>query len=241
MASTLRTLFLPGMMCDERLFAPQLGTVDAFTERCCVAFDAHDSIESMAATTLDLAGDEPVVLVGLSMGGIVAMDCLRQRPDLVRALVLIDTNHLAESPERREARVPQIARALAGELDTVLIDEMKPLYLAPANRADEALLALVLDMARKLGPDVFAAQSNALAARRDYTAVLDAWRGPTLLLCGEHDALCPPSRHRDMQALMPQAELVVLPDAGHLPTLETPETLSPVLERFLAGVATAAR
>jgi len=154
--------------------------------------------------------------------------------------VLIDTNHLAESPERREARVPQIARALAGELDTVLIDEMKPLYLAPANREDEALLALVLDMALTLGPDVFAAQSNALAARRDYTAVLDAWREPTLLLCGEHDALCPPFRHRDMQVLMPQAELVVLPDAGHLPTLETPETLGPVLERFFGRVATAA-
>jgi len=240
MTSSPHTLFLPGMMCDERLFAPQIATTDARTERQCVAFDAHDSIEAMAATTLAHAADEPVVLVGLSMGGIVAMECLRQQPDRVHAIVLIDTNHLAESPERREARVPQIARALAGELDTVLIDEMKPLYLAPSNRHDEALLALVLDMARTLGPEVFAAQSKALAARRDYTAVLAAWRGPALLLCGEHDALCPPSRHRDMQALMPQAELVVIPDAGHLPTLETPRTLGPLLERFLEQVGTGA-
>ena len=167
MTSRPRALFLPGMMCDERLFALQLqrapGAPEDALERLCVAFGARDSIEGMASDALALVGDAPAVLVGLSMGGIVAMECLRRRPDLVRALVLMDTNHLAESPERREARVPQIARALAGELDAVLVEEMKPLYLAPANRDDEALLSLVLDMARALGPDVFAAQSRAIA------------------------------------------------------------------------------
>lgn len=240
---------LPGMMCDGRLFSHQraalraafgtafdatLGPTASDAARIIEAdMTAHDSIEAMAEAAMKQVPDEQIVAIGLSMGGIVAMECLRQAPERMAALVLMDTNPRAEMAERRAARLLQIERALQGELDAVLVEEMKPLYLAPSNRDDETLLGLVLDMARTLGPAVFAAQSMALAARRDYRQTLARWRGPTLLLCGEHDALCPPERHREMHSLMPQAELVLVPDAGHLPTLEQPNATTDILLGFL--------
>ena len=237
-------VFLPGMMCDARLFGPQLdalaGRVDARVAR----FDAADTIEGFAREALALAHraeggdrDAPATLVGLSMGGIVAMRCLVLAPERIRAVVLLDTNPYAESPERRLSRAPQIRRALAGELDALLIDEMKPAYLAPENRHDETLLSLVLDMARGLGPEVFARQSAALASRPDHTDALRRWHGPAAIACGAHDALCPPARHEAMRALMPGASLDVVDGAGHLLTLERPDAVNRLLEDVLARTA----
>lgn len=234
-----RCLFLPGMMCDERLFAAQLGAFGDVASCRCAPLDGSDRIETLAVSALAGAagnGDAPLVLVGLSMGGIVAMECLRAAPERVAAVVLMDTNPLAEGPERRRLRPPQIERALGGELDRILVEEMKPLYLAPENRDDESILSLVLTMARELGPVVFARQSRALMARRDYTATLRAWRGPTLILHGEHDALCPPERHELMHELVEDSELVSIAGAGHLPTLEAPAAVNAELRRFLGAL-----
>ena len=226
---------LPGMMCDERLFGPQRAALEATHEVRVARFADGDTIEAFAREALAPfdPGDGPVDLVGLSMGGIVAMGAMALAPQRVGRVVLLDTNHLAESAERRASRAPQIERALAGELDRVLIDDMKPAYLAPANRDDEALLGLVLDMARGLGPDVFERQSRAIAGRPDRSATLRGWTGPLALACGAHDALCPPERHREMAALVPHATLEVIEDAGHLTTLERPDAVGRLLARAL--------
>lgn len=229
-------VFLPGMMCDERLFASQLRTVGRLARTRTVRFDVGDSIEAFASTALELGeADGRIVPVGLSMGGIVAMECIRQRPERIAGLVLIDTNPLSEPPERQAVRIGQIERALDGELDSLLIEEMKPHYLAPGNRDDLRILDCVLDMARSLGPEVFVRQSRALAARLDYSSVLQQWHGPTLLICGRHDTLCPPARHRYLQELMPHAALEILSEAGHLPTLECPARVDGLLVDFLGS------
>ena len=232
---------LPGMMCDGRLFGPQRAALERTHAVRVARFVEGDTVEAFAREALDLFGPGAgrVDLVGLSMGGIVAMAAMALAPERVGRVVLLDTNHLAEAPERRAARAPQIERALGGALDRVLIEEMKPAYLAPANRDDEALLELVLDMARGLGPGVFARQSRAVAARPDRSATLAAWTGPVALACGAHDALCPPERHRAMAALVPQATLDVVADAGHLPTLERPAAVGRILARALGADGTA--
>jgi len=230
-------VLLPGMMCDERLFAPQRAALDEAFDVRCARFVEGESIEAFAREALECFAPSvgPLDLIGLSMGGIVAMACMAMAPERIGRVVLMDTNARAETEQRRALRAPQIERALNGELDTLLIEEMKPLYLAPVNRSDEALLALVLDMARALGPEVFARQSRALAAREDFRATLAAWRGRVHLLCGEHDALCPPARHREMAALIGQGEPTIIADAGHLPTLEAAEVTSGALLQFLTG------
>jgi pimeloyl-ACP methyl ester carboxylesterase len=223
-------ILIPGMMCDARMWG---GLPSALLPREVVhALPARaDSIEALAAAVLRDAPGR-FALAGMSMGGIVAMEVLRQAPDRVDRLALLDTNPLAETPEMQARRGPQIARVLAGGLAQVMRDEMKPLYLADTpHRA--AILDLCMDMALSLGSETFAAQSRALASRPDQTATLAAFRGPALVLMGEHDVLCPKPRHDLMHALMPQSRLLVIPGAGHLPTLEKPLETTMALRRWL--------
>ena len=218
-------LLLPGMMCDARLFAAQAAALDG-----AVAWKAlrEETIEDMADAVLSRA-PKRFALAGLSMGGIVAMEIVARAPERVARLALMDTNHLAETPERRAARGPQIEAALGGRLEAIMAEEMKPAYLAPNHPRTPEILALVRDMALDLGPQVFRAQSLALRDRRDQTRTLEGLAVPTLFLVGAHDRLCPPRRHEQMRALVPHAELVVVPDAGHLTPLEAPDAVTRAL------------
>lgn len=166
------------------------------------------------------------------MGGIVAMELLRRAPDRISRIALMDTNPLAETPQVAAAREPQIVAARAGRLLDVMRDEMKPNYLAPGPYRSE-VLDLVMDMARALGPEVFVRQSRALQRRPDQQTTLRKSDIPALILCGVHDALCPVKRHEVMAELMPNAELVVIDDAGHLPTLEQPDKTTSALRDWM--------
>ena len=224
-------VLLPGMMCDARLFAPQVAALAADRAVTVAPLTAHDSVGDLAAAVL---ADAPprFALGGLSMGGIVAMEVLRRAPERVERLALLDTNPLAETPEAQARRAPQIAAARAGRLRAVMRDEMKPNYLADGPGRD-ALLDLCMEMAVDLGPEVFVRQSVALRDRPDQSATLRAARLPALILCGAEDRLCPPERHRLMHGLMPQATLVIVEGAGHLPTLEKPQETTAALTRWL--------
>jgi pimeloyl-ACP methyl ester carboxylesterase len=244
MGKVAKLFLLPGMMCDERLFSSQVQALSELCDCIVVDFDQGDSIADYAEQVLKLVrshdnkSTQPrlTILAGLSMGGIVLMDCIRLAPELVDAIVLMDTNPFAEDPDRRLLRQPQIQRVLDGELETILIEEMKPLYLAPVNRSNDALLSLVLDMARQLGSEVFAKQSQALMNRRDNSEALVAWNKPALVLYGAHDHLCPKERHVRMHELMPHSSLIEIADAGHLPTLEMPSVVNEALRMFLKSL-----
>ncbi|HMO09681.1 MAG TPA: alpha/beta fold hydrolase [Paracoccaceae bacterium] len=217
-------VLLPGMMCDARMWGPVMG---AFAGRDVIhcALTGADSMDGLAAQVLAVAPPR-FALAGLSMGGIVAMNILAQAPERVERMALLDTNPRAEAPEVQDRRGPQIARAAGGGLAVVMRDEMKPNYLAPGP-AQRGVLELCMAMALDLGPEVFARQSLALRARPDRQDALAAFRGPALVLMGEHDRLCPRDRHELMHALMPQSRLAVVAGAGHLPPLEQPvETMA---------------
>ncbi|CUH81973.1 alpha/beta fold hydrolase [Tropicibacter naphthalenivorans] len=222
-------VFLPGMMCDDRLFGPQMRALGGQRPVSAADLTTQDSIASMARHVLETA--PPVfALAGLSMGGIVAMEVLRQAPGRVARLALMDTNPLAETPQVQAGRAGQIARAERGELADMMRDTFIPRYLA---QADAGIEALCLDMATELGPEVFARQSRALRERPDQCGVLQGYTGPTLILCGAQDRLCPVERHALMAGLMPHARYRVIPGAGHLPTLEQPDTVTEALTQWL--------
>ena len=225
-------VLLPGMMCDARLFAPQAAVLERDRQVTVAAIEGADRVEALADAVLAEA-PERFALVGLSMGGIVAMEVVRRAPERVERLGLLDTNHRAEAPHVSERRERQIEAVRAGRLHEVLRDEMKPHYLAPGP-GREAVLDLVMEMAEALGPDVFERQSRALAARPDQTEALRGVTCPTLVLCGRHDALCPLERHEEMTRLVPGARLEIVEEAGHLPTLERPDETSALLRGFLA-------
>ena len=217
-------------MCDARLFAPQINALGADTP-IMVAPLKGDRIEEIASAVLT-AAPQRFALAGLSMGGIVAMEMLRRAPDRISRLCLMDTNPLAETPQKAAERDPQIVRVKAGRLEEVMRDEMKPNYLAPGpNRL--RVMQIVMEMARDLGPDRFVTQSRALQRRRDQQGTLRRIKCPTLVLCGEHDQLCPPQRHALMAELIDGASLSVIEGAGHLPTLEQPEVVNDLLIDWL--------
>lgn len=223
-------VLIPGMMCDARLWAPQMPAL-ARRPVLHAPCTEHDDMAALAADAL-AAAPPRFALAGLSMGAIVAMEVLRQAPERVDRLALLDTNPSAETPEVRARREPQVARALNGELRAVMRDEMKPHYLADGPDR-QAILDLCMEMALALGPEVFARQSRALAGRRAQEETLAAFRGPALVLTGAEDRLCPRHRHELMHRLMPQSCLAVIDGAGHLPTLEKPQETTAALIRWL--------
>lgn len=223
-------VLLPGMMCDARLWGPQMAALGRRVILHAPCTDA-DTMAALAAAVLAVAPPR-FALAGLSMGGIVAMEVLRQAPQRVERLALLDTNPLAEADEIRDHRRGQMDRVKAGDLRVVMRDEMKPNYLADGSDR-ETILDLCMDMALSLGPEVFARQSRALAARFDQQSTLSRFTGPALVLTGAEDRLCPRARHELMHGLMPQSRLSVIEGAGHLPTLEQPGATTEALLEWL--------
>ena len=214
-------IFLPGMMCDARLFASQIASLSTRFPVGFAPIHDHNNVQELAATVLANAPTH-FALAGLSMGGIVAMEVVRQAPERVSRLALMDTNPLAEPQDRQALRGPQIDRVRAGELRKIMREEMKPNYLTDGPNTG-AILDLCMAMAEALGPEAFCQQSIALRDRPDQCATLETYDRPALILCGEDDTLCPTERHELMASLMPNARLAVIEDAGHLVTLEQPQ------------------
>ena len=222
-------VLIPGNMCDARLWTDQVramlpGAVDADTTR-------DDTIAAMAKRAL-AAADGPLLPVGFSMGAIVALEMARQQPDRIAGLVLLDANPSADLPERAAIRPRQQDDVRAGLLEAVVVGELKPRYLARANRRDRTLLRLLRAMALDLGPDVFVAQSEALRTRADLREVLPALDVPVLIACGAEDALCPPEWHAAMAAGARRATLHVVADAGHMLPLEQAAPLAEIITHW---------
>ena len=219
-------LLIPGMMCDARMW----GDLPFAGIRHALPIGA----DRMADIASQILQDAPpcFALAGLSMGGIVAMEVLRQAPERVDRLALLDTNPLAEAPDVHARRLPQIAKVQAGGLSAVMRDEMKPNYLAESPHKAK-ILELCMDMALGLGPEAFVDQSRALASRPDQQVTLAAFKGPALILMGTEDRLCPRPRHDLMHRQMPQSRLVIIEGAAHLPPLEQPTQTTAALRRWL--------
>ncbi len=190
-----------------------------------------ERVEEIASSLIDHL-PQRLALAGLGLGGVVAMEILRRIPDRVARLCLMDTHALAESPAEAAAREPQIIAARAGRFEEVIGAMLPSDSLAPgAGRL--SVRAAFRAMASDLGPEVFVRQSRALQRRRDQQSTLRKYKGPALILCGAHDAVTPVKRHAVMAELMPAAQLEVIEEAGHLPPLEAPETVTAALGDWL--------
>ncbi len=227
-------LLIPGNMCDARLWTPRFRTVLA--ERGLTIADADTArdatIAGMAERAL-AATQGPLLPIGFSMGAIAALALARLAPGRVVGAVLIGLNAGADLPGRSAARIGQQLEVRAGGLERVLVEELKPHYLGAAHRDDRVLLDLLRDMGMALGPQVFLAQSEALRTRDDHRAVLDGFPGPVLLACGAQDALCPPAWHQGWAARLPDAELHIFEDAGHMLPLEEDDALAALTADWL--------
>ena len=224
-------VMIPGMMCDERIFAPQIEELASKRSVHIADISKHDNISDLAADVLSHAPPK-FCLIGHSMGGIVAMEICAQDPKRIEKLVLMDTNPLAELEEVKLKREPQISDALSGKLINVIRDEMKPNYLASSENQD-IILNICLEMALSLGPKVFINQSRALQTRADQQSNIQSINIPVLIMCGSEDKLCTVERHEMMHNMISNSELKIINNAGHMPTLEQPSETTEVLKEWL--------
>jgi pimeloyl-ACP methyl ester carboxylesterase len=224
-------VLLPGMMCDGRLFAPQIAAFSAQRPVMVMTPSGETTMTGLANRVLEVT-PPTFALAGLSMGGIIAMEIIRLAPDRVTRLALLDTNPLPDPPEKAASRLAQVNSIKTGELRRVMRDEMKPNYLADGPMKVQ-VLDLCMEMAETLGAKAFADQTAAIRNRPDQCETLRKISVPTLVLCGKDDTLCPIERHRLMHDLISNSILEIIPQAGHLPTLEQPQLTNKALNEWL--------
>jgi pimeloyl-ACP methyl ester carboxylesterase len=225
---------LPGLLDDERLWQHQAAHLAAHHDLITADISGHDTIAALAEDALLKAPAERFALVGLSMGGYVAMEIMRQAPERVLALALLDTNSRPDTAAAIEMRKNMIA--LAKTDFQAVIDSLTPRLLHPAHLADKAIVKVIEDMAHSVGPAAFERQQTAIMGRIDSRPSLQRIRCPSLVLCGREDLLTPLELHEEMAALIPGARLTVIEHCGHMSALEQPQQVSAALTAWLASV-----
>ena len=222
---------MPGLTCTARLYAPQLA---ALWPHGPVTVADHRRDADMAAIAARILKDAPprFALAGLSMGGYIAFAMLRQAPERIAKLALLDTSARPDTPEQTAGREKLSAMAEAGaERDR---RSLIPRFLHRKHQSDEALKRIVRQMAADTGAEAFVRQQRAIMSRPDSRPLLASIRCPTLVVVGDGDELTPPELAREICAGISGARLVVVPDCGHLSTIEKPEAVNAALAEWLS-------
>jgi len=229
-------VFACAHLCDERLFAAQIDVLGAAFECRAFAFREHDSLAAMAEALL-AAAPERFTLIGLSLGGYLAFEVMRRAPARVERLALLDTTAAADSETRRAGRIADIAAVEAGGIEA-LIPQLPGRWLLPSHQQRDDLTGLMASMARSIGAEGQRNQQRAMLGRPESLVDLAAVRVPTLVLCGAGDAVTPLADHAAIVARIAGARLVVVPDSGHLSTIEQPAAVTAALSTWLAETPT---
>jgi pimeloyl-ACP methyl ester carboxylesterase len=231
MTETEMLILVPGLNCTAALFEPQ---IRALSQARPVAVADHRQDDSLPAIARRLLADAPprFALAGLSMGGYIALEVLRQAPGRVSRLGLLDTSARPDTVESRLNRERLIRLAEQGRFEEVH-DALWPRLVHPNRLADRTLEQCVAAMMRDAGPETFIRQQRAIMARPDSRPLLSGIEIPTLVLVGEGDAITPPEVAREMAEMIEWASLVVVPGAGHLASLERPDAVTGALEAWL--------
>jgi pimeloyl-ACP methyl ester carboxylesterase len=224
-------MLLPGLLCDRALWQAQIDDLSDIAEPVVADLSHDDSMTGMARRVL--AGAPPrFALAGLSMGGYVAQEIMRQAPERVLRLALLDTGARADTEEQTTRRRGLIELAEKGEFKGVT-PRLLPLFLHPERLGDEALVGAVMAMTGRVGKDAFLRQQCAIMGRPDGRPSLSVIECPTLVLCGRQDQLTPLDLHEEIAALIHGARLEIVEDCGHLSTMERPWDVSVQLRQWL--------
>ncbi len=173
-------------------------------------------------------------LAGLSMGGYIAFEIMRQAPERVTKLALLNTKANLDPPERAGERRQLVEEAKRSSMHAIM-KKFLPMFIHPDRMTDTRLVATVKKMGVDTGVEVFACQQEAILARPDSRPTLATIKCPTLVLAARQDALIPVSEHEAMALKIPNAHLEIIEDCGHLSTLERPTQVNAAMRRWLKG------
>jgi pimeloyl-ACP methyl ester carboxylesterase len=231
MSEALPSVLIPGLLCTPALYAEQIPALWRLGPVTVADHTRDDSMPAIARRILSLAPPR-FALIGLSMGGYAAFEIMRQAPERVVKLALLDTTARSDAPEQTELRLRQIEMARDGRFDGIA-QLLFPRFVAQRRREDRALQSIVRTMAADTGSAAFIRQQTAIMHRPDSRPGLSTINCPTLVAVGADDTLTPPDRAAEIAAAIPGAKLSVVPDCGHLATLEQPAALARALFEFL--------
>lgn len=230
-ADQLPSVLVPGLLCTAELYAEQIPALWRFGP---VTIADHTRDDSMAAIARRiLAGAPPrFALVGLSMGGYIAFEIVRQAPERVAKLAVLDSRVGAETPEQAAGRQPLIELAKTGRFAEIA-ERLFPVFVHRDRYGDAALKAAILRMAEATGPAAFLREMHAIMHRTDARPVLPTISCPTLVLVGDSDQLTPPALAQEIAAGIRGSRLVVVPECGHVTTLERPQAVNKALTEWM--------
>lgn len=226
-------VLIPGFMADARSFMPQLARLGADRPVILLSPGLGETVEKITA---EIAPHLPprFALIAHGLGGTIAIEILRKRPEAVTRIALISTDPLPETPQRAVELEALLIAAKTGHLQACMAQMLPLTALHDAPWRDE-VMALVMDMAENLGPIQFQRHLRVLQRRPDQQKTLRKVHVPTMIIAGENDTLVPRRRAEFLAAMMPQGCLEIIAEAGHLPQLEQPEAVTKLLQTFLAG------
>lgn len=224
-------LLMPGLLCDAALWRHQIAALAGRVRAVVADLASDDCLDAMARRALEAVPGR-FALCGLSMGGYAALALLRIAPHRVTRLCLMDTSARPDTPtqaRRRRGLMALVARSRFHGVTPRLL----PQLLHPDRLAEPALCAEVVAMAERVGQAAFLRQQRAILHRPDSRPDLARIGLPTLVAVGGGDTLTPPDLAEEMAERIPGAALRIIPDAGHLPPLETPAAVNELLRAWL--------
>ena len=227
-------VLVPGLLCDWHLWQPQIENLADVAD---IWIAEHTRSDTMAGVARDVLADAPFAsfaIAGLSMGGYIALEIIRQAPQRVDKLALLDTAAGTDPPKQTQKRMDFIAMAERGKLLDIT-DILLPLLIHPSRLAERALTDIVRSMAKDMGNEAFVRQQRAIMSRADSSTLLGTIDCPTLVLCGRQDALTPLARHVEIAAAVKGSRLEIIEECGHLSTLERPAQVNAAFRRWLAA------
>ncbi len=233
-------VLLPGFLCDQTVWQEQIDTLSDVADCTCAEYGMLDSLPAMAQSVLRVAPPQFSV-AGHSMGGRIAFEIFRRAPGRVRRLAVFNTGMAprpngAAGDEEERGRRRLLAVARSDGMQAMALQWVQGM-VAPPRLADSALIETIVRMFESKTPDVFEAQMNALLGRPDATDLLRCVRCPTLVLTGREDGWSTPAAHQQIASRIRSSQLVLVPDCGHMSTLEQPAAISEAMRAWLAAPA----
>jgi len=228
-------LLLPGLLCDRVLWAAQIEALSEVCDPWVADLTRDETMEGMARRVLEEAPVQSFALAGLSMGGYVAMEIMRQASERVERLALLDTRARLDAPEDSERRLQMMRLAESERGFAPITTRMLPLLVHPSRVGDSALVDAIKAMAERTGIPAYLRQQRAIMSRIDFRPVLTQVRCPTLVLCGREDVLTPLPLHVEMEGLVAGARLSILEQCGHMSTMERPHEVNTELRLWLTA------
>jgi pimeloyl-ACP methyl ester carboxylesterase len=233
MPSRIPLLLLPGLLCDQALWRHQIKFLEGVAESFVPDTTRQDRIDAIARDVLASAPPH-FALAGISMGGYVAFEIMRQAPQRVLKLCLLDTSARADTPEQGERRRLLLAMSKAGQFKGVT-PRLLPVLIHPDRIHDAKLTEGIISMAERVGREAFQNQQTAIMNRIDSRPDLKSIRCPTQVLGGREDAITPPDILREVADGIPGARLDMIENCGHLSPLERPDAVNELMRRWLAS------